>query len=177
MSSSRVRHCGRQPLPGPQSSPAPPSRSPADLVLRFRAASAALIRLPAYEAEGPLISLTATVTTPTAATSALTQPLTATYFQHIHPEWASATPEKRMVGSLARLDAGRDGGRYRGRALAPGAAACRYCSCAGAAAELRMLRPGPRPGLLGRAYLHLRVHLVPGLRGERPARGLSELRR
>ena len=64
-----------------------------------------------------------------------------------------------------------------GRALAPGAAACRYWSYAGAPAELRMLRPGPRPGIPGRAYLHVRVHLVPQLRGERPARRLSELRR
>jgi hypothetical protein len=64
-----------------------------------------------------------------------------------------------------------------GRTLAAGAAACRYWSCAGAAAELRMLRPRPRPDIPGRAYLHVRVHLVPRLRGERPARRLSELRR
>jgi len=83
------------------------------------------------------------------------------------------------LGSCAR---GRPGLPRRppipGRTLvASGAAACRYWSCAGTAAELRMLRPGPRPGIPGRAYLHVRVHLVPRLRGERPARGLSQLRR
>ena len=57
------------------------------------------------------------------------------------------------------------------------AAACRYWSHAGATAELRMLRPGPRPGVPRRAHLHLRMHLVPRLRGEHPARHLPELRR
>src|SRR4029077_13613844 len=67
--------------------------------------------------------------------------------------------------------------RMPGPTLAPGAAGCRYWSCARAAAELRMLRPGPRPGIPGRVHLHVRVHLVPRLRGERPTQGLSELRR
>src|ERR1700722_18931535 len=65
-------------------------------------------------------------------------------------------------------------GRMRACSPCP---ACRYWADAGAAAELRMLRPGSRPGVAGRAHLHLRVHLVPRLRGEGPARRLPELRR
>jgi hypothetical protein len=82
---------------------------------------------------------------------------------------AVATNVRRAGSSRRRSIPGRT-------LVAPSAAACRYWSCARAAAELRMLRPGPRPGISGRAYLHVRVHLVPRLRGERPARGLSELR-
>jgi hypothetical protein len=63
------------------------------------------------------------------------------------------------------------------RMFAGCAAACRYWSHAGATAELRMLRPGSRPGVPRRAYLHVRMHLVPRLRGEHPARHLPELRR
>ena len=76
----------------------------------------------------------------------------------------------RLAGSSRRRS-------ISGPAVAPGAAACRYWPCAGAATELRMLRPGSRPGIPGRAHLHVRVHLVPRLRGERPARHLPELRR
>jgi hypothetical protein len=103
---------------------------------------------------------------------------------------AAAKPPETKIGSPARFrppisavitNVRRIGSSRRrsisGWTLALGAAACRYWSCAGSAAELRMLRPGPRPGIPGRAYLQLRVHLVPGLRGERPARRLSELRR
>ena len=46
----------------------------AAVILRFRAATAALIRLPASEAEGLPVSLTATVTATTAVISTLTQP-------------------------------------------------------------------------------------------------------
>ena len=97
---------------------------------------------------------------------------------------------KRKVGSPTRLRPSIRRGDYErspvgsslrasiwGWTLAPGTAACQYWSCAGAAAELRMLRPGSRPGIPGRVHLQLRVHLVPRLRGERPARRLSELRR
>lgn len=64
-----------------------------------------------------------------------------------------------------------------GPTVALRAAACQHWSRAGTATELRMLRPGPRPGIPGRDHLHLRVHLVPRLRAERPARRLPELRR
>ena len=88
----------------------------------------------------------------------------------LRPPVSAVTTNVRRAGSSRRRS-------IPGRTLALGAAARRYWSCAGAAAELRMLRPGPRPVIPGRAYLHVRVHLVPRLRGECPALGLSELRR
>ena len=61
-----------------------------------------LIRLPACEAGGRLVSPTATVTATTAAVSALTQPQTAGYSRTSSLGWASATPEKRTVAQPRR---------------------------------------------------------------------------
>jgi hypothetical protein len=55
----------------------------------FGRPSADLTRLPAAGAEGRRSSLTATVTATTTTTGALTQPSTATYYQHVRPELGS----------------------------------------------------------------------------------------
>ena len=55
---------------------------------------------PACQAEGPLVSPTATVTATTAAANSLRQPSTANYSRTFDLTWASATPEKRTVGKF-----------------------------------------------------------------------------
>jgi hypothetical protein len=93
-----------------------------------------------------------------------------------------AAPHRAMASAycwLTRVRRARSlrGGQHWNVRFCGCATSCRYWSSAGATAELRMLRPGPRPGIPRRAYLHIRMHLVPRLRREHPARRLPELRR
>ena len=93
-----------------------------------------------------------------------------------------AAPHRAMAAAycgltrVRRARSLRGGQRWNGR-FCGCSTSCRYWSRAGATAELRMLRPGPRPGIPRRAHLHVRMHLVPRLRREHPARCLPELRR